>query len=174
MQCKKIYLRLQDKCYLQYICDNNMTSEKKEKSKVTYPGFRHQTAIQVRFKDVDRMGHVNNANHLTYLEIARMCYFKDVVTEHNDWIKSGFILARITIDYIYPVMLDDEVSVFTRCSKTGKKSFDLEYEIVKRERDAFILLAKSTSVLVCYSYDLKQSISLDPLWIKKIKAYESA
>lgn len=34
-------------------------------------GFKHKTPIQIRFKDIDAFRHVNNANHFTYLEIAR-------------------------------------------------------------------------------------------------------
>ena len=41
-------------------------------------GFKHKTSIQLRFKDVDMMGHVNNANHFTYLELARVKYFNEV------------------------------------------------------------------------------------------------
>jgi acyl-CoA thioester hydrolase len=37
----------------------------------------HTTTIQVRFADVDKLGHVNNAKYLTYFEIARMQFFKD-------------------------------------------------------------------------------------------------
>ena len=34
--------------------------------------FRHRTSIQIRFKDIDSMGHVNNANHFTYLGVMSM------------------------------------------------------------------------------------------------------
>ena len=33
-------------------------------------GFRHGVPIQVRWADLDAMGHVNNAKYLTYLEQA--------------------------------------------------------------------------------------------------------
>lgn len=150
-----------------------MTNVTKEKTKVLRPGFRHQTAIQVRFKDVDSLGHVNNANHLTYMELARMNYFKEVVTATNDWTKTGFILAKIVIDYVEPILLDDTVSVFTRCSRTGNKSFDLEYEIVKQVNDEYVLLAKGSTVLVCYNYETLKSIPINSLWVEKMRAFES-
>ena len=40
--------------------------------------FRHKIPIQIRFKDLDDMGHVNNANHLSYIELARVKYFQEV------------------------------------------------------------------------------------------------
>src|ERR1035437_3682904 len=94
-------------------------------------GFKHKTLIQIRFKDVDMMGHVNNANHFTYLEIARAKYFDDVVAEEVDWSKEGIILAKSTCDYKMPILFNDKVFVYTKCSRIGNKSFELSYKIVK-------------------------------------------
>ena len=57
-------------------------------------GFRHQTNIQLRFKDIDALGHVNNANHFTYFEVARVRYFDEVVKEAVEWSRQGIILAK--------------------------------------------------------------------------------
>ena len=43
--------------------------------------FRHKTKIQIRFKDIDKLGHVNNANHITYFELARVDYFDALADE---------------------------------------------------------------------------------------------
>ena len=45
--------------------------------------FKHKTLIQIRFKDVDMMGHVNNANHLTYFELARVHYFDEIIKQYK-------------------------------------------------------------------------------------------
>ena len=34
--------------------------------------------VGVRFADTDAMGHVNNANYMTYCEIARVAYYEEV------------------------------------------------------------------------------------------------
>ena len=41
--------------------------------------YRHTTPIQIRFADLDALNHVNNANYLTYIELARIHYLHDVV-----------------------------------------------------------------------------------------------
>ena len=41
--------------------------------------YKHRCNIQVRYKDIDKQGHVNNAVHLTYFEAARSDYFKKVL-----------------------------------------------------------------------------------------------
>ena len=46
---------------------------------------KHRTPIQIRFKDVDALGHVNNANHLSYFEYARIRFFDDLIGTEIDW-----------------------------------------------------------------------------------------
>jgi acyl-CoA thioester hydrolase len=41
--------------------------------------FRHRTTLQVRFRDIDAFGHVNNAVFFSYLEQARIRYLLDVL-----------------------------------------------------------------------------------------------
>ena len=40
--------------------------------------FRFSVPIEVRFRDLDAIGHVNNAVYLTYLEQARLGYWKHI------------------------------------------------------------------------------------------------
>ena len=148
-----------------------MTKEQQADS-LNYDGFRHQCAIQLRFKDIDALGHVNNANHFSYLEIARVKYFNEVVSPDNDWQKEGFLLAKVNIDYLRPIYLNDEVNVFTRCPRIGNKSFDLEYAIVKRVDNEYQLLATAMSVNVCFDFKIQKSIPVKALWVEKLKTYD--
>ena len=78
--------------------------------------FRHRTSLQVRFRDIDAFGHVNNATYLTYLEMARIDY------SYSLWERSrerGLIIARIAIDFKLPLFAGDDVHVFTRTSRLG-------------------------------------------------------
>ena len=42
---------------------------------MTEHAFRVHCPVEVRFRDCDPMGHVNNAVYLTYLELARFAYW---------------------------------------------------------------------------------------------------
>ncbi len=134
--------------------------------------FRHNVLIQVRFKDVDQMGHVNNANHFTYFELARVMYFNEVVNEIIEWKEQGIILAHMEIDYKRPVLLTDEVYVYSRVSKLGAKSFDVEYKIVVMENGKEVIAASGKSVQVCFDYTNKKTINVPELWKQKIISYE--
>lgn len=136
-------------------------------------GFKFKTHIQIRFKDTDQMGHVNNANHLTYFELARMAYFNEVINEKIEWNKEGIILAHIEIDYKDPILLEDEVWVYTRLSRVGKSSFDMDYKIVRSGAAGTSLAAEGKSVQVCYNYDLGKAIPVPDAWREKAQRFES-
>lgn len=136
-------------------------------------GFRHKSEIQIRFKDIDALGHVNNANHLSYFELARVNYFNDVIGVNINWAKQGIILAKITVDYKLPVLFEDKISVYTKCNRIGNKSFELIYSIVKSETLNETLLATGESVLVCYDYTKNQSIEMPKEWRDKMEQYDS-
>ena len=133
--------------------------------------FKHKTSIQIRFKDVDMMGHVNNANHFTYLECARVQYFNDLSGGVN-WTKKGIILAKAVLDYKLPILFKDKIFVYTKCSRIGNKSFDLAYTIIKEEKGKEILLAEASTVLVCFDYEKGESMLMPEEWKKMISEFE--
>ena len=100
---------------------------------------------QVRFRDCDAMGHVNNAVYSTYLEEARIGVLGGL---------SNFILARVEIDFRAELRMGEEIEVRTRCSRIGTKSFDLEHVIAAGDR----IVAEAKSVLVAYDYGLAASV----------------
>jgi acyl-CoA thioester hydrolase len=134
--------------------------------------FKHKTPMEIRFVDVDAFGHVNNANYLTYFEQARVSYFNEVISWDYDWSKSGIILAKAEIDYIIPIQFKDEVTVYTRCSRMGTKSFDLEYRIVRLVKDHEQLMADGVTVMVAFDYTNKKSIEVPESWKKAILKFE--
>lgn len=134
---------------------------------------KHKTSIQIRFKDIDKLGHVNNANHFTYFELARIQYFNDVVGRNIDWDNDGMILANAKIDYKLPIYLQDQVFVYTYCTNIGTKSFELSYDIVRIARNGTEeVLATGSTVLVCFDYSKNQTVPVPEDWKQKMKPYE--
>lgn len=134
--------------------------------------FKHKTPIQIRYKDVDMQGHVNNANHITYLEIARTSYFKKVFKD-NDWKKTGLILARTEINYFEPVFFEDEVFCYTKITTFGNKSFEISNIITKSSPAGEIKCAEGKSVLVCFNYELNQTTEIPNAWKEGVAVYEN-
>lgn len=121
-------------------------------------GFRFSYPIQVRFRDMDALGHVNNAVYLTYFEAARMEYWMHV-NGRTDLSAMNMILARAEVDYRAPVGYGDELEVGVRCASIKRSSFVLEQAIVERRSGR--LVAQARKVLVHYDYAAGRSLPLD-------------
>jgi acyl-CoA thioester hydrolase len=134
--------------------------------------FKHKTDIQIRFKDIDQLGHVNNANHISYFETSRVNYFTDIFKGETNWKENGLILAHTEITYKNPIFLEDTISCLTKVSKIGNKSFDMENLIIKTENKQCKIIAYGKSVLVCLNYLSNETIPVPSEWVKKFKQYE--
>ena len=133
---------------------------------------KHKTKMPIRFADIDIMGHVNNAKYLTYMETARIRYFKDVIGDKINWKKNGFILARAVVDFKAPVFLtDEEIIIYTKCSKIGTKSFDLSYTMVKLDNQQEVAVGNTT--LVAFDYGEKKTIQIPDEWKESIIEFDN-
>lgn len=112
----------------------------------------------VRFRDLDGMGHVNNAVYLTYMETARLNYFRSLGLGRNPL--EGMILARAEVDFRSPIELGEQVEVGVRVGRMGTKSFDLEQELRADGR----LAAEGRFVIVAYDYTTSRSQELPEAW----------
>ena len=131
--------------------------------------FKHHTQITVRFSDLDAMQHVNNATYLTYLEEARIDYFNSLFNRRKESLDFEAVIGRIEINYIHPIVLGDELEVFTRVSKFGNKSVDVEHIIAICKNSKFVKAATAVTKLVYYNYKT-QTTMIIPYAEKKIIA----
>jgi acyl-CoA thioester hydrolase len=120
---------------------------------------------RVRFRDLDAMGHVNNAVFLTYIESARVAFLQHLGAAATVQDMS-IIVARIEIDFRVPVGFGDEVDISVRTSRFGGKSFDLDYDL----RVGDTVVAEAKSVLVAYDYGKGEAVELPDEWREKLAA----
>ena len=110
--------------------------------------------IQVRFADLDLMGHVNNSVYLSYFEMARVHFFAKILGPGWDWNTQGIILVRNEIDYLKPIFLHDKPLVYISVDEIGNKSFILSYKIKVEEK----LVTTGKSVMVAYDSVISKSV----------------
>ena len=136
--------------------------------------FRHRTPLQVRFRDTDAFGHVNNAVFATYVELARVRYLSEVLEPRERFERLPLILARLEIDFRSPIQLGDEVAVETRVDRIGRSSVAMSHRMTagpdgSDER----LAAEVSSVIVVYDYETQRPIPVPDDWRARIDAFEN-
>lgn len=103
--------------------------------------------IEVRFRDLDALGHVNNAVLVTFLEHARWQWWHAYLgTRAFD--EEGFLIARIEVDYRRPILIEDHPLVEVRVCRLGNTSFDLAYRVHSRKDGAVLAEAKTVQVMM--------------------------
>ncbi len=132
--------------------------------------YRYHTSVQVRFRDCDPMGHVNNAVYLTYFEVARFGYWRDVL-KRDKLGNPTFILARIECDFRSQATVNDVLDVRLRVGSIGRSSFIFEGQIVQ-QRDGTVV-AEAKSVQVMYDYDRNRSVPMPEDVRGTMEAYEA-
>ncbi|WP_247000215.1 acyl-CoA thioesterase [Halosolutus gelatinilyticus] len=128
-------------------------------------GYTYETDIDVRLRDIDFMGHVNNAVYATYLEQARERFFIDVVGV--SLADAATVLANLEIDYARPIEAGQDVSVALRVPELGDSSVPMAYEIRADGQRA----ATARTVQVIVDRETGRSAPIPAAWRSRIEAH---
>lgn len=108
----------------------------------------------VRFRDVDVLGHVNNAVYFTYMETARTEFWLQLFGSQN-LMDLNFVVVHAECDFKSPAHFGDEIEVGIRTTSIGNSSFVWDYEI--RNLKSGELFAAGKTIQVFYNHTTKQS-----------------
>jgi acyl-CoA thioester hydrolase len=100
-------------------------------------------SIGLRWRDMDMLGHLNQAVYHELLEEGRGALFLSL-----DRASFPFVLVRVELDYRHEVRRDHgTVDVLTRVERVGSKSVTLGQKIVRSDG---VVAAEGSSVLVAW------------------------
>lgn len=132
--------------------------------------FYHRTPIQIRFNDIDQLSHVTNSVYQQYFDLGRLKYFTEVLQEKMNWEIEGLVLASITIDYLIPIRMWDNIEVLSKVYEIGNKSLKMRQEIFNNTTGE--VAAVSKAVMVCFSNAAGKSIPIPHRWRELILNFE--
>ena len=106
--------------------------------------YKFSIPIQPRYADFDMLGHLNNANYVTYYEVARLHYFYDLGWTLKD---ISNVVAHFDIDFLVPIIPKSKVVCSIKTISLGTKSFQMQYEL--NSEDGTTCFSHAHSVQVC-------------------------
>jgi acyl-CoA thioester hydrolase len=131
------------------------------------PAFRFHHRLQVRFRDCDLFGHVNNAVYFTYMEEARWAYWRELSGDSHG--RLPLILARAECDFIRPVQPGERLDVWMGTTRIGRTSVSIDCEMLDERGQA---VARGKAVMVTYDYAAASPVPV-PDWCRtRIEEYE--
>jgi len=127
----------------------------------------HSTNIRVRYKDTDRMGVVYYGNYLTFFEVGRSEYMRELGFPYSELEGKGYtlVVTEAAAKYHGNVGYDSIVTVKTAITELKRVTMRFDYEIISEENN---LLVTGHTVHACLNSSLKP-IRMPADMIKKME-----
>ncbi len=140
---------------------------------ITRDQFTYWKSIEVRWGDMDSVGHVNNTVYFVYLESARVELLRKLGAsrqQRND--HQGPALVSTSCDFkrqvVYPATLD----VGARVEAIGRRSFRMSYGLFLSGTDQVV--ATASSVNAWTDYAAQRAVELPDDLRAALAAYQQA
>ncbi|MBR1799116.1 MAG: acyl-CoA thioesterase [Bacteroidales bacterium] len=118
----------------------------------------HTLDIQMRFNDIDQMGHVNNAVIMEYFDLGKEAFF----TQHGLPPEEGdftVMIVHYEVDFVQQLRFHNKVAVATTVERFGNKSLTLRQSIVDAQGTVY---ATCNTVMAGYSRTQKCAAVIPP------------
>lgn len=110
--------------------------------------FKHRIPLQIRFNDIDILGHLNNTVYFGFFDTGKAYFFEEIMDGKMDWKKVDTVIANVDCAYVAPIYFGEKIEVRTRCVNIHDKSFRLQQVII--ETDTGQLKAAAETVMVSF------------------------
>lgn len=118
--------------------------------------FKHILPLQIRFNDIDILGHLNNTVYFGFFDTGKAYFFEDILEGRMDWKKVDTVIANVDCAYVKPIYFGEKIEVRTRCAGIHEKSFRIQQVIVETEKQEL----KAAAETVMVSFDAKTQTSM--------------
>ena len=132
--------------------------------------FHHSTPMQLRFNDVDVLGHMNNTVYFSLYDTAKADYFTAVQGKRIDWKHVDIVVANVNCAYIAPVFSGENIEVLTTCVSISEKSFKLLQMI--READTLEPKSICETIMVSFDPGTQTACEMPDIWERQLCDFE--
>lgn len=110
--------------------------------------FRHRLPVQIRFNDIDLLGHVNNTVYFSFYDTGKARYMEEVRRGDIDFRKIETVIANVDCAFRRPIYFGQEIDVLTRLIEMGDKHIKLQQMLVDHTTDEVHSLCETVMVYV--------------------------
>lgn len=136
------------------------------------PTFHHCYPLQLRFNDIDSLGHVNNSVYFTFYDLGKSRYFETVKKQSIDWRKADVVIANVNADFLSPIYSYEQVAVETCCVEIGNRSFKLMQRIVNTTTGEVKGICRT--IMVGFDVEAGVSAPISDEWKDAIRQFEGS
>ncbi len=137
-----------------------------------FPTFHHSYPLQLRFNDIDSLGHVNNSVYFTFYDLGKSRYFETVKKQSIDWRKADVVIANVNADFLSPIYSYEQIAVETCCIEIGNRSFKLMQRIVNTTTGEVKGICRT--IMVGFDVEAGVSAPISDEWKNAIRQFEGS
>ncbi len=124
----------------------------------------HQMTIQMRWGDMDAMGHVNNTVYFRYLESVRLDWIFKVSVGH-DVQAQGPVIVNAFCNFLRQLKHPGDLNVSMFVANAGRSSIDT-FHTIERADQPGVVWAEGGAKVVWTDYAAQKSMPL-PDWFRQ-------
>lgn len=122
--------------------------------------FRHAVPLQLRFNDIDILGHVNNNAQLALFDVGKTEFYNTLRGELKDWSRVEAVIVNLNCTFMQQIHFNDRMEVRSRVSKIGERSFTIQQ--ILRNIATGAICSMCESVMVSVDTEAHQSKPIAP------------
>ena len=144
--------------------------EKDRGTRAQYP-FYWSTPIQLRFIDIDMLGHLNNNSYFQIYDLGRYDYLVKLLGgEGKEAPQPQAMIVNLNCSFIAQTHFNERIEVFTQIESLGNKSFVMVQQVV--DVDTGELKSECESVLVYFDHETGLPARIPDDWRAKVSVFE--
>jgi acyl-CoA thioester hydrolase len=123
--------------------------------------------LPVQFRDIDVMGHVNNATYFQYMESARVELARRL-GQVREGFRGSFIVASARCEFKKPIRDERRITVSVWVSRIGGRSWDFDYSIHGLRKVEYAI---GRTTQVAYDYKTRGTVRISGKLKKELAKY---
>lgn len=95
----------------------------------------HEMCTEVRYAETDQMGYAHHSVAVTWFELGRVGWMRDVGSAYSSLEARGFLMpvVRLNLRYHAPAKFEDEVIIQTRLTQMGRATVTFENRVLRQD-----------------------------------------
>ncbi len=130
--------------------------------------YSYRISWRVRFNEVDLQGVAHHTQIVTYLEIARVEFWRALGISYRTMRDEGyeFIINKVKVEYKRPLNFDEIIEVAVGVKSIARASFALGYQIISENGEIAI---KAETGLLCSKIGTGKPTALPKKYLDRLK-----
>lgn len=130
--------------------------------------FVHRMPVQLRFRDIDMFGHVNNNVYLELMDAAKAAFYAQVQGGRLRPDSIGLLVVNVNCDFFAPTTLDEPVEVVTGILSISERSVRMEQRLLNSATGAVKCICRT--VLAGFDPSTGAGAPVPPLYRQAFEA----